>query len=73
LFGGREWVRGGIGEGGCLNCILDDVDLDGGWFVEPGLELRLAPQEGMAIYYRIFEPASDLAGRLTLRYIYSSP
>jgi hypothetical protein len=65
---GREWVSRGIGDDGCLNCILESVRFSGGLFVEPGLELPAGEFLSVSVSYRMYEGASDLENRFNLRF-----
>lgn len=69
LFAGREWVEAGLGRGDCLNCRVAGLDLRGGLFVEPTLELWFMPGVALHAGYRVYSRAADLHRRLTLRLI----
>lgn len=69
MFAGREWVEAGFGQGDCLNCRLSGVDLRGGLFLEPTLELWFFPGAALGASYRFYSTASDLHRRLTVRFI----
>ena len=70
LLAGREWVEAGLGQGDCLNCRVRGLDVRGGFFLEPMLELSFFPGFGLGVSYRIYSPASDLHGRISVRFIY---
>ncbi len=69
LLAGREWVEAGFGRGDCLNCRVRGLDIRGGFFLEPTLELAFFPDFGLGLSYRIYRPASDLQGRISVRFI----
>lgn len=69
LFAGREGVRAGIGQGDCINCRAPGVDLRGGFYLEPVFEVWFFPGFGMNAGYRIYQPASDVHRRFTVRFI----
>lgn len=68
LMIGREWVSRGIGDRGCLNCILESVQFDGGLFVEPGVEVSAGRHLNVSFSYRLYGRGSDLENRLGLRF-----
>lgn len=70
LLAGREWVEAGLGQGDCLNCRVRGLDVRGGFFLEPTLELVFFPGFGLGASYRIYTPASNIQGRFSLRFIY---
>ncbi len=69
LLAGREWVEAGFGRADCLNCRVRGLDVRGGFFLEPTLELAFFPGFGLGVSYRIYSPASDLQGRISVRFI----
>ena len=69
LFAGREWVEAGLGRGDCINCHVSGIDLRGGLFVEPTLELWFFSDIALGVSYRRYSAASDFQHRLTLRFI----
>ena len=69
VFAGREWVEAGLGRGDCLNCRVSDIDLRGGLFLEPTLELWFFSNIAFGASYRRYSTASDLQNRFTLRFI----
>ncbi len=69
IFAGREWVAAGIGQGECLNCRVAGLDLRGGLFLEPTLELWFFSNAALSASYRLYSDASDLHRRLTVRFI----
>lgn len=72
LFGGTEWVSAGLGEDNCLNCQIEDLDVRGGLYIEPGLEIAATPNVVVGFHYRIYEDAADLGSRFALRIVHSS-
>jgi hypothetical protein len=69
---GREWVKGGLSQDNCLNCSIDDLDIDGGLWIEPGVDLYADPSVVIGFNYRIYESNADLTSRLTIRVLYRS-
>ena len=67
LFAGREWIEAGIGQGDCLNCRVSGLGLQGGFYVEPTLELWFFPGMALGAAYRLYSTDSDLHRRFTLR------
>ena len=72
LLAGREWVQAGFGRGDCLNCRVRGLDVRGGFFLEPTLELLFFSDFGLGVSYRIYSPASDLQGRFIVRFFATS-
>lgn len=69
VFAGREWVEAGLGRGDCLNCRVSGIDLRGGLFLEPTLELWFFSNVALGASYRRYSTASDLQHRFTVRFI----
>ena len=72
LLAGRAWVEAGFGRGDCLNCRVRGLDIQGGFFLEPMLEWLFFPDFGLGLSYRIYSPASDLQGRISVRFMATS-
>lgn len=72
VLAGREWVEAGLGRGDCLNCRVRGLDVRGGFFLEPGLELSFFPGFALGVSYRLYSPSSDLQGRIAVRFIATS-
>lgn len=69
VFAGREWIEAGLGHGDCLTCRVSGIDLRGGLFLEPTLELWFFSNAALGASYRLYSTASDLHRRLTVRFI----
>lgn len=69
---GHEWVKGGLSTDNCLNCAIDDLDIDGGLWIEPGIDLYADPSVVIGFNYRIYESKADLTSRITIRVLYRS-
>jgi len=72
LNAGREWIKSGLSQDYCLNCTIDDLDVKGGFWFEPGLDLVADPSVVIGFTYRIYESEADMNSRLTFRIIHSS-
>jgi hypothetical protein len=70
LNGGHEWIKSGLSQDNCLNCIIDDLNVNGGYWVEPGLDLYADPSVVIGFTYRIYESAADINSRITIRVIH---
>ena len=67
--GGREWINAGLSEDGCVNCTIDELDIEGGLWLEPGLDIVAHPTVTIGFAYRIYEDAADVDSRFTIRII----
>lgn len=71
LYAGNQWVNAGLSEDNCLNCTIDDLDIKGGLFVEPGIDIHTGTDVAIGFAYRVYESDSDLNSRFTLRATYT--
>ena len=73
LNGGREWIKAGLSQDYCLNCTIDDLKIDGGYWVEPGIDLYADASVVIGFTYRIYESDADMNSRITIRVLHRSP
>ena len=69
LLGGREWVEAGFAWGDCIYCRVRGLDIRGGFFLEPTVEVSMFSNIGLGVSYRTYSPSSDLEGRISVRLI----
>lgn len=59
----------------CVDCVVKDIDMRAGVYVEPGLQLYFTKSAGglasygIAVYYRAYLAATDLVRRLTVNFV----
>lgn len=70
LNAGREWIKSGLSQDYCLNCTIDGFDIQGGFWVEPGLDLVASPNVVIGFTYRVYESSADVNSRFTLRIVH---
>lgn len=66
IYAGREWVHGRNGLKGCINCLDDQLKLQGGYYLEPTLEVFPFADYGMSLAYRGYSTAADPRGRFVV-------
>jgi hypothetical protein len=71
LYGGMQWVNAGLSENNCVNCTIDDLDVNGGLYIEPGIDIHTGSEVAIGFAYRIYESSADLNSRFTLRASYT--
>jgi hypothetical protein len=69
LLAGREGVVAGLGAGDCLNCRAAGVNLRGGFFVAPTLEVWFLRDVGVGTSFRFYDTAADVQRRLTVCFL----
>ncbi len=72
LNGGHEWIKSGLSQDSCLNCTIDDLDVKGGFWFEPGLDLIADPNIVIGFTYRVYESNADVNSRITIRVVHRS-
>ncbi len=72
LNGGHEWIKSGLSEDYCLNCTIDDLDVKGGFWFEPGIDLVADPNVVIGFAFRVYESNADVNSRITIRVVHRS-
>lgn len=69
LYAGREWISAGLSQDGCLNCTIPDLDVNGGYWIEGGLDVTPDPSIVVGFVYRRFESSADVSSHVGIRVI----
>lgn len=72
LNGGHEWIKSGLSQDNCLNCTINDLDVKGGFWFEPGLDLIADPNVVIGFAYRVYESNAGVNSRITIRVVHRS-
>jgi len=70
-YAGYQYVNAGLSEDNCLNCHVDDLDINGGFFVEGSLDIYTGTEVALGFAYRRYGADADLNSRFTLRAVYT--
>jgi len=73
---GTQWVTGerSLQTGSntiCVNCRRENLDLRGGFYFEPTIQLHISRRSVLGLSYRRYKDRSDLQDSVVLKYIYS--
>ena len=70
-YAGYQWVNAGLSEDNCINCTIDDLDINGGYYVEGSLDIYPGSEVALGFAYRRYGADADLNSRFTLRAVYT--
>jgi len=66
---GTDWTGGERSIEDCVDCHEEDLDLKGGVYFEPALQLRVSRVSGFDLAYRFYQSHSDLQNRIIVKYV----
>ncbi len=70
MYYGTEWIGGDRSIEKCVDCRSENVDLKGGVYREPALQIYISGSTGVGLSYRYYNDRSDLKNRLILKIVF---